>query len=191
VIAIVFVTLSIAYVPNFMAFNHEIIIIDSQIKSFPPLSSSHQNKTINSDIMRTMNTINNYKVILNRTLNSVTSDPIVSNTTPLQLCPLIPPKLVGRLKVLTESPSFNQMEALFPDLEPGGRFKPSDCIPRHKVAIIIPYRDREEHLRIFLHNIHPILQRQQLDYGIYIVEEVQKDFICLVFIVCFLKIFNN
>jgi hypothetical protein len=176
VIAIVFVTLSIAYVPNFMAFNHKIIISESQIRSFPALLPSHQNKTINSDIMRTINTINNYKVILNRTLNSVTSDSIVSKTTTtLELCPLVPPKLVGRLKVLTESPSFDQMEAMFPELEPGGRFKPSNCIPRHKVAIIIPYRDREEHLRIFLHNFHPILQRQQLDYGIYIVEEVQKD----------------
>ncbi len=158
-----------------MAFNHKIIISDSQIKSFPPLSSSHQNKTINSDIMRTKNTINNYKVILNRTLNSVTSDPIVSKTTTLELCPLVPPKLAGRLKVLTENPSFNQLEALFPDLEPGGRFKPNNCIPRNKVAVIIPYRDREEHLRILCKNIHPILQRQQLDYGIYIVEEVQKD----------------
>lgn len=67
-----------------------------------------------------------------------------------------------------------KLEALFPELEPGGRFRPKNCIARHKVAIIIPYRDREEHLKIFLQNIHPMLQRQQLDYGIYIIEEVQK-----------------
>jgi len=82
---------------------------------------------------------------------------------------------VGRLKVLTDSPSFDELEATFPELEPGGRFRPKDCIPRHKVAIIIPYRDRQEHLRIFLHNIHPVLERQQLDYGIYIVEEVSNE----------------
>lgn len=69
-----------------------------------------------------------------------------------------------------------KLEALFPELEPGGRFRPKNCIARHKVAIIIPYRDREEHLKIFLQNMHPMLQRQQLDYGIYIVEEVQKLF---------------
>lgn len=61
---------------------------------------------------------------------------------------------------------------MFPALKPGGRFQPSNCIARSKVALVIPYRDREEHLRIFLHNLHPILQRQQLDYGIYIIEEV-------------------
>ena len=69
-------------------------------------------------------------------------------------------------------PSFDQLEAMLPELEPGGRFRPKDCISRYKVAIIIPYRDREEQLRVFLHNIHPMLERQQLDYGIYIVEEV-------------------
>lgn len=81
--------------------------------------------------------------------------------------------LVGPLKVLKESPSFEALENKFYNLEPGGRYKPPDCISRNKVALIIPYRDREEHLRIFLHNMHPILQRQQLDYGIYVIEEVR------------------
>jgi hypothetical protein len=40
------------------------------------------------------------------------------------------------------------------------------------VAIIVPYRDREDHLRTFLLNIHRFLQRQQNEYGIYIVEQV-------------------
>ncbi|GFT85315.1 beta-1,4-N-acetylgalactosaminyltransferase bre-4 [Trichonephila clavipes] len=75
------------------------------------------------------------------------------------------PRRFGRLKVLTEAPSFDALEQMFSNLQPGGRFRPSDCIARNKVALVIPYRDREEHLRIFLHNLHPILQRQQLDYG--------------------------
>ena len=33
-------------------------------------------------------------------------------------------------------------------------------------------RDREEHLRIFLNHIHGFLQKQLIDYGIYIVEQV-------------------
>ncbi|GBN31734.1 Beta-1,4-N-acetylgalactosaminyltransferase bre-4 [Araneus ventricosus] len=86
-------------------------------------------------------------------------------------CPLVPPNLVGRLKVLTNAPSFDELEQMFSNLNPGGRFRPSNCIARSKVALVIPYRDREEHLRIFLHNMHPILQRQQLDYGIYVIEE--------------------
>ncbi|GIX71605.1 beta-1,4-N-acetylgalactosaminyltransferase bre-4 [Caerostris extrusa] len=122
--------------------------------------------------------INNSKVNkvdsikLNNTGNStVASRNSTSHLETKKECPLVPPNLVGRLKVLTESPPFEQLEQMFPNLKPGGRFQPPNCIARNKVALIIPYRDREEHLRIFLHNLHPILQRQQLDYGIYVIEE--------------------
>ena len=36
---------------------------------------------------------------------------------------------------------------------------------------MIPYRDREEHLILFLNHIHPILMRQQIIYGIYVIEQ--------------------
>ena len=36
----------------------------------------------------------------------------------------------------------------------------------------MPYRMRERHLRIFLQNIHPILQRQRLEYRIYVIKQV-------------------
>ncbi|KAI8520561.1 lactose synthase [Branchiostoma belcheri] len=58
-----------------------------------------------------------------------------------------------------------------PEVRPGGRWNPPYCKSRHKVAVIVPYRDREQHLRIFLKHMHPVLKRQQLDYGIYIVEQ--------------------
>lgn len=80
--------------------------------------------------------------------------------------------VVGPLKVLLNPPPYQELEALYNDLKPGGRFSPSECIPRHRVAIIIPYRDREEHLRTLLYNLHPILMRQQIDYGIFVIEEV-------------------
>lgn len=87
-------------------------------------------------------------------------------------CPMIPPNLHGRFPVeLTDIPSMEELENQIPGLDLGGRFKPASCRSRHKVAIIVPYRDREEHLRIFLYNIHHFLQRQQVDYGIYIVEQ--------------------
>lgn len=44
-----------------------------------------------------------------------------------------------------------------------------------KIAIIIPYRDREDHLITLLSYLHPILQRQQLDYRIYVTEQVKKN----------------
>lgn len=61
-------------------------------------------------------------------------------------------------------------------LGPGGRYKPPDCKAHYKVAIVIPYRDREEHLRIFLKHMHPFLQRQQIEYGIFVVEQSGNSF---------------
>ena len=41
-----------------------------------------------------------------------------------------------------------------------------------QVAIIVPYRNRFEQLKIFLRHMHPFLQRQQLSYQIFIIEQV-------------------
>jgi len=61
------------------------------------------------------------------------------------------------------------------DLLPGGVGRPRDCTARHRVAVIVPYRDRRHHLNILLSHLHPMLQRQQLDYRIYVVEQVVTD----------------
>ncbi|XP_013391513.1 beta-1,4-galactosyltransferase 4 [Lingula anatina] len=45
------------------------------------------------------------------------------------------------------------------------------CKPRDHVAIIIPYRDRQEHLDILLQNLHPFLQSQKCHYQIFVVEQ--------------------
>ncbi|XP_066270171.1 beta-1,4-galactosyltransferase 2-like [Branchiostoma lanceolatum] len=58
-----------------------------------------------------------------------------------------------------------------PDVRLGGKWRPPNCTARQKVAIVIPFRDREEHLQQLLSHLHPILQRQQLDYGVYVVEQ--------------------
>jgi len=76
------------------------------------------------------------------------------------------------LKVLLDVPSFNEMELLFLNLSSGGRFSPQECVPRQRVAIIIPYRDREHHLKILLYNLHPVLIRQLIHYTIFVVEEI-------------------
>ena len=54
----------------------------------------------------------------------------------------------------------------------GGSWRPNNCSSRHRIAIVVPYRDREQHLRVFLRYMHPFLQRQMLDYTIYVVEQV-------------------
>lgn len=96
----------------------------------------------------------------------------------LPACPLVPPKLVGRLKVLVnEVPStLEEVEASLTYIKIGGSYSPPNCKAAHKVAIIIPYRDRPDHLRIFLYNLHPILSRQNIDYTIFIVEEVRTSY---------------
>ncbi|KAJ8315216.1 hypothetical protein KUTeg_007366 [Tegillarca granosa] len=76
--------------------------------------------------------------------------------------------------------SWSQIEYNHRNLQAGGRHKPSNCTARHRVAIIIPFRDRDMHLKLFLNNIHPFLQRQQLDYGIYVIDQLY-DYQCFIF----------
>jgi len=122
------------------------------------------------------------KVTGNKTIMTVTTTrlPLVQpqgnassvSSAALPQCSMIPPNLKGRFPVTVKDiPSMEDMSGMFPGLELGGRWSPSDCLARHKVAIIVPYRDREPHLRAFLLNIHRFLQRQQVEYGIYIVEQ--------------------
>ena len=40
-----------------------------------------------------------------------------------------------------------------------------------KSCIYFLCRDRKEHLQLFLRHMHPVLQRQQLDYRIFVVEQ--------------------
>uniref|UniRef100_A0A0K2V3D6 Beta-1,4-N-acetylgalactosaminyltransferase n=1 Tax=Lepeophtheirus salmonis TaxID=72036 RepID=A0A0K2V3D6_LEPSM len=61
----------------------------------------------------------------------------------------------------------------------GGYFSPKLCNERasirESVAIILPYRNRQEHLYTFLQHMHPILTRQRLEYKIYLVNQDGKD----------------
>ena len=119
------------------------------------------------------------KVTSNKSMVTTTKIPTQSHgnaslvpSSTLPQCSMIPPNLHGRFPVkVNDIPSMDDMSAMFPGLELGGRWSPKDCLAKHKVAIIVPYRDREPHLRAFLLNIHRFLQRQQVEYGIYIVEQ--------------------
>ena len=44
--------------------------------------------------------------------------------------------------------------------EENAQFVPHDCVASETTAIIIPIRDRDEHLQILLGHLHPILQKQ-------------------------------
>ncbi|KAI6171161.1 Beta-1,4-N-acetylgalactosaminyltransferase bre-4 [Aphelenchoides bicaudatus] len=96
----------------------------------------------------------------------------IKKSVPYITCPNEPPGLIGPIKVDQNEHTYEQIEQMYPQLSVGGHGRPIDCKARHKVAIIVPYRDRDTHLRIFLNNIHSLLLKQQLDYAIFIVEQI-------------------
>lgn len=90
----------------------------------------------------------------------------------LPSCPEESPLLVGPMPIdFNIKVDLKLVEKQNPNLKLGGRYSPKDCISPHKVAIIIPFRNRQEHLKYWLYYLHPILQRQQLDYGIYVINQ--------------------
>jgi len=56
-------------------------------------------------------------------------------------------------------------------VKPGGEWIPTNCTPRAEVAVIVPFRKREEHLGIFLRHMHKFLKVQMIRYRIFIVEQ--------------------
>lgn len=62
-------------------------------------------------------------------------------------------------------------------LQPGGWFGPDECKASQSVAIVVPKRGRDNMLPIFLKNIHAMLMKQQIEYGIFVVEQsIEQDF---------------
>ncbi|XP_042366822.1 beta-1,4-galactosyltransferase 1-like [Plectropomus leopardus] len=92
---------------------------------------------------------------------------------PLGPCPDIPPNLVGPIHVeFKSSRTLDEVKKeVGSPLQEGGWFKPPHCIAEQKVAIIIPFRNRHEHLKHWLYYLHPILMRQQLDYRVYVINQ--------------------
>ncbi|XP_075870179.1 beta-1,4-galactosyltransferase 3 isoform X1 [Nelusetta ayraudi] len=87
-------------------------------------------------------------------------------------CRIPSPLLVGPVSVHLSSPlSLEEIRRRNPLVLPGGRYQPPDCQPRHHTAIVVPYRNRQNHLRALLYHLHPFLQRQQIHYSIYIVQQ--------------------
>lgn len=94
------------------------------------------------------------------------------------LCPLVPVGLIGRIQIELQpeiGESMKHIVDMNPQVRAGGSFCPASCYSRHRVAIIIPYRDRLEHLQLLLYHLHPVLQRQQLEYTLYVVEQAGND----------------
>ncbi|KAM8838074.1 beta-1,4-galactosyltransferase 2 [Synchiropus picturatus] len=122
-------------------------------------------------------TLSSYLAVGGKLVLSVqTESNPTSSPKPLPPCPEIPPGLVGRLLIEFGSQmTMERVQKENPNVTEGGRYTPPDCRPRWKVAIIIPFRHRENHLKYWLHYLHPILRRQKIDYGIYIINQLGED----------------
>nr|SVE74610.1 EOG090X0MWD [Daphnia barbata] len=55
----------------------------------------------------------------------------------------------------------------------GGAWAPTDCTSKYRVNIVIPYRDRLDQLRAFLHYFHRYLQAQEIAYQVIVIEQSQ------------------
>lgn len=96
----------------------------------------------------------------------------------LPLCPLKSPHLKGRISVrrfLNRGKEENMEEV--GEMGEGGVWQPKDCRESERMVLIVPYRNRKEHLEWFLPYIHRFMQRQLVDYRVIVVEQQgQADF---------------
>lgn len=86
-------------------------------------------------------------------------------------CPALSPNLRGASKLsFKPSVTLEEVQKENPQVAKG-RYHPVECSALQHVAILIPHRNREKHLLYLLQHLHPFLQRQQLDYGIYVIHQ--------------------
>ena len=172
VVAIIVFIISLQFSIQFASYNNRFINLNNFMMPQTMPYKDARRYNFSNPLDPVVSRIFDPKVIFVDAVNDSTTTSNDSSLLPP--CPLVPPKLVGRVKVLIdEVPStMEEVELSLPNIKPGGTFAPTDCKSSHKVAIIIPYRNRPDHLRILLYNIHPILSRQNIDYGIFVIEEV-------------------
>uniref|UniRef100_A0A3B3ZUW7 Beta-1,4-galactosyltransferase n=1 Tax=Periophthalmus magnuspinnatus TaxID=409849 RepID=A0A3B3ZUW7_9GOBI len=95
----------------------------------------------------------------------------VPTVPPKHDCPKESPLLKGPMKLTFESSlTLKEVESENKAVEEG-EFEPKECNARQSVAILIPHRHREIHLLYLLHHLHPFLQRQQLHYAVYVIQQ--------------------
>ncbi|XP_052649925.1 beta-1,4-galactosyltransferase 4 [Harpia harpyja] len=86
-------------------------------------------------------------------------------------CPALSPYLRGASKLTFKATlTLEEVQKENPQVVKG-RYHPTECSALQHVAILIPHRNREKHLLYLLEHLHPFLQRQQLDYGIYVIHQ--------------------
>ena len=98
----------------------------------------------------------------------------------LQKCSEQPDTLIGFQRP-NKMPLSHQIDAYLEYqptvLKTGGCFEPKTCEALQKVLIVVPYRDRKDHLDRLLFVLHPFLQRQQISYCIVVAEQTNAQWV--------------
>ncbi|XP_075053481.1 LOW QUALITY PROTEIN: beta-1,4-galactosyltransferase 4 [Mixophyes fleayi] len=98
---------------------------------------------------------------------------VVEETTKedLKICPALSPYLKGIVPLsFPPSLTLQDVSKKYP-LVKNGFYHPENCKSQQRVAILIPHETGEKHLLYLLITYTPFLQRQQLEYGIYIIHQ--------------------
>ncbi|XP_062572940.1 beta-1,4-N-acetylgalactosaminyltransferase bre-4-like [Saccostrea cucullata] len=88
-------------------------------------------------------------------------------------CKTDSPLLVGKFNVNVTPVKYTEVANKIFWISSGGHYKPN-CTALQNVAIIIPFRNRENQLAILMNNLHSILYRQQIEYTVYVVEQADN-----------------
>ncbi|XP_034427923.1 beta-1,4-galactosyltransferase 1-like [Hippoglossus hippoglossus] len=144
--------------------------------TFNPLTRRQHGGSAGNDTLETQAGVQQVQLKMRTPAPSVPREEEEEGTTPAhstQPCPDNPPDLVGPLAVeFSHKLTLDEVRRkVSSPLREGGRYHPPDCVSKHKVAVIIPFRNRHEHLNYWLYYLHPILLRQQLDYGVYLINQ--------------------
>ncbi|XP_025966344.1 beta-1,4-galactosyltransferase 3-like isoform X1 [Dromaius novaehollandiae] len=95
------------------------------------------------------------------------------NEEAMPYCSVQSPIFVGPLTVTFRVlPSERMIIQKNPLVQSGGRYRPPHCLAHYKSAILVAYRNQEKYLRHLLYYLHPFLQRQQLSYSIYLIQQM-------------------
>lgn len=99
-------------------------------------------------------------------------DPLVPLRDPNEPCPYNSSDLDGlRKPPMAFRPTWREIDALMTKLNiKDGCSQPTDCISVERVAVIIPYKDREDHLVKWLWHMHKLLVRQRRNYCVFVSE---------------------
>ncbi|XP_078490775.1 uncharacterized protein LOC100181252 [Ciona intestinalis] len=118
--------------------------------------------------------LNKNQSTFNLRLNTIASNaegPSIQPTLDLKNCSNN--ELVGPMAINPNiTPNFAEVENVSSiHLLKDGCYSPTTCIPRQKVAVIIPFKERDAHLKTLLFYLHPMLQRQKISYCIFVAEQ--------------------